>query len=284
MSVSNRIRPSALHRRFWDITEVRADEAMLDKCDVVIGGWSFDASGFETSQLVPRLSRLEVSCSDGSSTRLFEERTADDDRYSHTITVRGTGEGEGVRYPCPTFSGYLKIREVRNSRDGTSNVKTWEAIFFAYLNLNRSLRAQDLTSRAFVRGTEWVRHQHVLAMSDDARSRIRETVLSPCDNILDRSARRTRYALSRPVEQHLTDHVLAIFDTIERELRVRCGCRKVLFQRDPTVVLRTLEVCWDFFDEQPILAVLAMKNKVQMIAQTLKARYLPAFRLEEGLN
>jgi hypothetical protein len=277
------IRPTALHQRFWDVEQVFADNALLDKVDVVIGGWRFEANRHQVSQLAPRLSRLEVPCGGGKRTRLFENRNADDGRYSHTLTVRGTGAGEGVQYPCPTFAGYLKLREVKLNDSEKFGRKNWEGLFFSYLNLNRSLQAQDLNKTGSGPDARWsVSYPYALAMSEDAKARIMERPLAPADNILDRSVPRTQYAQSKPAERHLRDYLLEIFRKIGSELPSSMQIPTI--RQEPTIVFRTLEVCWDFFDEQPILTVMAVKAKMQGISQEIKTRYFPEYRLEEGLK
>lgn len=118
--------------------------ALLDKCDVVLGGWQFNADRKQVSDMVPKLSRLLVHSGDKELSRLFENRSAEENRYSHTLVVRGTGAGEGLKYPHPTFSGFLKLREVSRDNGKKFGVKPWEGLFHAYLNVNRSLQAQTL--------------------------------------------------------------------------------------------------------------------------------------------
>lgn len=277
------ILPTALHQRFWDVEQVSSDQALFDKCDVVIGGWSFEASRSQVANFVPRLSLLEVPSGRRKLARLFETRSADDNRYSHTLTVRGTGPGESVRYPHPTFSGALKLRETGRDEGGQYTKRPWEAIFFAYLNLNRSLQSQMLVRRGSKPSAGWTYlNPYRLAIPEDARNRIRERLFAPSDNILDRSKKRTEYVQSKPAEEHLRDYVWAIFETVQNELDTRP--MEVSRQYQPTITFQSLEVCWDFFDYQPILTVRAIGNLVQNIAQSQKVRYFPKFRMEEGLD
>lgn len=275
--------PTALHQRFWEVERVQANDALLDKCDVVIGGWTFDANRHAVSELVPRLSRLEVPCGFGKTTRLFEDRTAQDGRYSHTLKVRGTGSGEGTNFPHPTFSGFLKLREVRTDESNSVGTKTWEGLFFAYLNLNRSLQAQVLRREAFDAEGSWTfAHPYALAISESAAAKVRERLLAPSSNILDRSRKRTEYVQSRSVEHHFRNYVGAIF----RQLRYALPMKQAVAasRPQPTITFEALEVCWDFFDTQPILTVWVVKNQIQRITQHLKVRYFPQFKLEEGLD
>jgi len=283
MRITKPIRPSRLHRKFWDELHAREEEALIDKCDVVIGGWKFNAARHQVTTLVPRLSQLAVSCGEGNTTRLFENRTADDGRYSHTLTVRGTGSGEGVKHPYPTFRGYLKLRETSREEGNSFAKRDWEGIFYSYLNINRSLQAQELVKVGFGEDKRWTfSNPYALAISDTAKSKVRERTLAPADNILDRTAKRTAYVLSRPAEQHFSDQIWAIFRAISKELPIRhVGADQ---RPEPTITLKTIEVCWDYFDKQPILTVLAIKNRIQSVSQRILSRYLPADRLEEGLE
>ena len=277
------ILPSALHQRFWDVQQVSPDQALLDKCDVVIGGWSFEAKRYQVATIVPRLSQMEVSAGKGESARLFEKRSADDNRYSHTLTVLGTGSGESVQYPHPTFSGALKLREIGHEGEDRYAQRPWEGIFFAYLNLNRSLQSQALTRRDSGSSGHWTYSRpYNLAMAASESSKIKERLLAPSDNILDRSRKRTEYVQSKPAEEHFRDYVLAIFNTVYDALNTRPI--KVATQPQPTITLQTVEVCWDFFDWQPVLSVRMIRNSVESIAQKMRVRYLPEFRMEEGLD
>ncbi|MFD0858722.1 hypothetical protein [Roseovarius aquimarinus] len=283
MRIPKPIRPSRLHRKFWDELRAREEEALIDKCDVVIGGWKFSAARHQVTKLVPRLSQLTVSCGEGSTTRLFENRTADDGRYSHTLTVRGTGSGEGVKHPYPTFRGYLKLRETSREEGNSFAKRDWEGILFSYLNINRSLQAQELVKIGLGADKRWaISNPYALALSDRAKSKVKERTLAPADNILDRTAKRTAYVLSRPAEQHFSDQIWAIFRTISKALPI--NDKGADPRREPTITLKTVEVCWDYFDEQPILTVLAIKSRIQSISRRILSRHLPADRLEEGLE
>lgn len=279
----NLIKPNEVYRTFWNVHSVSAERALIDKCDVVIGGWSFNATRFETSGCVRRLSKKRVYAGDGMYTRLFQDRTVDDQRFTHNIAVRGTGPGEGVEYPHPTFSGYFKLWEVNADRDKSNRTRNWEALFFAYLNLNRAIQAQDLSSSTSVRDLQGSNgHRYALAICERSKRRIRERLLTPADNILDRTSKRTSYAMSRPIEQHFSDHVEAIFQAIRQELPISFRDRDC--SSKPTITFKAMEVCWDFFDEQPILTVLTLKNLVQSVAKTSIVRHFPDYRLSQGLE
>jgi len=277
------IRPTACHPSFWRTTEVSADSALLDKCDLVLGGWRFEAGRNQVSHLVPILSKLQVPCGGGKTTRLFENRSADDIRYSHTLIVRGAGAGEGVQYPHPTFSGYLKLRESTRDDGEKFSRKPWEGLFFAYLNMNRSLQAQEIKKQRIGPNIcPAIKLPYALAISADAKANIRERMLAPSDNILDRSPLRMAYVRSKGAEQHLLDHLMWIFRRIGQELPEKRGAG--IHREQPTVTLQTLEFCWGFFGQQPILSVLAVKAKMQSMSQKMRTRYFPEYRLEEGLE
>ncbi len=279
----NLVRPTELYQSFWNVARVSSERALLDKCDVVIGGWSFNANRFQTASLVRRLSRIRVYAGERQRTRLFQDRSANDDRYSHNLTVCGTGSGEGVEYPHPAFSGYLKFFEAHGDKNIGKRECDWEALFFAYLNLNRAIQAQDLGIGDAVHDVQWWdNNDYALAICERSMRRIREKLLAPADNILDRTSKRTAYALSRPAEQHFRDHIMAIFKLIRGELPVHRS--RGAWSSEPTVTLKGLEVYWDFYDEQPILTVLAVKNILQSTAKKMIVRHFPEYRLEVGLE
>lgn len=64
--------PSALHPSFWDGEPVSASSALIDKCDVNIGGLFFQADRHTVTEWVPNLAQINVSADRNSECPLFE--------------------------------------------------------------------------------------------------------------------------------------------------------------------------------------------------------------------
>ena len=255
------------YRVFDDEQIVSAQTALFDKCEVSVGGWSISGSNEQIAEHVSRFSDFKVSDGHGGETKLFETRRAQKERNWHTLKVLGKGAGEGIKYPHPVFSGLLKLNK---STHQISN--RWDLVFHLNLNINRTIQAQPLPSSG-VRRVGRRSQPIVLAISKQAVLEVRERFLAPWNNMLAHTRRRLSYASSKVAEEHLRDCVTSIFNQVEDGFRPLSSLPREGFDlsdrdtRRTTVSLHHLEVCWDFYHEQPILAVDVFKQMVKANAQ-----------------
>lgn len=152
----------------------------------------------------------------------------------------------------------------------------WKLLFNVQVSINRTVQAQTLILN---RKTGSVQRSgpYALLLSGDAAGHVAERLLVPATNILDRTETRQRFAASVPPEEHLREFVLEFSQIISAEL----GVRKAIV---PSVNMGTLEVCWDFYDKQPVIAVEVIKAKVMRIAKNLSAKYASTATMTEGLR
>jgi hypothetical protein len=272
MKTGNREFSSPLYRVLEDTRAVYPEDAMLDLCSMTIG--LPNVAGTE-GQTLERLKSLSSLKSDGpGSTKLFGKRTLQKWRSFHALQVVGDQQGEGMKFPHPTFSGLLTANRDTVPTKDTSALTSWELLFNVQVSINRAVQAQTvvLDQETFeVRRSQ----PYALFLSETAARQVTERLLVPKTNILDRTEPRQRYAASKPAEEHLREFVL--------ELTTKCAA--ALGQMKPvvpTVTVGALEVCWDFYDEQPVIMVELIKAKAMRIAKKLRAKYSPTATVTEG--
>ncbi|GAB1478369.1 hypothetical protein MASR2M74_09160 [Paracoccaceae bacterium] len=257
-----------------DTRAVSPEDAMFDLCSMTIGLPNIAGTESHTLKALGSLSLLK-SGGPGSIT-IFGKRKLDRWRTFHALQVVGDQKGEGMTFPHPIFSGLLTAnREAVPTRDPTA-VTAWELLFKVQVSINRAVQAQTVVMD---RKTRNVRRSgpYALHLSEVAANQVTERLLVPATNVLDRTESRQRFAASKPAEEHLREFIL--------ELTRTCAAAMGQAQATvPTVSIGTLEVCWDFYDEQPVITVELIKAKAVRIAKNLRAKYAPTAAVSEFLE
>ncbi len=274
MKTENRDFFSPLYRVLEDTRAVYPEDAMFDLCSMTIGLPSITNTESRTLRTLKSLSMLK---SDGpGSHKIFGKRELKQWRRFHALQVVGDQKGEGMKFPHPTFSGLLTANRDTVPPKDSSALTTWDLLLNVQVSINRAVQAQTVVmdqKTSEVRRTD----PYALLLSENAGSRIKEVLLVPATNILDRTEPRQRYAASKPAEEHLRGFVL--------ELTGKCAAAVGHTQAIvPTVTIGTLEVCWDFYDEQPIITVELIKAKAMRIAKKMRAKYAPSAAVSEFLE
>ncbi len=276
MTTGNRDSFSPLYRVLEDTSEVSAYGAMFDLCSMSIMLPQITGTEGQTLNKLSALSRVCLGPPGAGSRRLFIERNLERWRAWHSLVVCGDKVGEKMVFPHPTFSGQLTIsRDKVPARDATS-LTTWNLLFKVGVSVNRAVQAQTLTMH---RRTKRVTRagSYSLALTAVNGRQVTERLLVPASNIIDRTEIRQLYASKKTAEEHLREFIMEL-----SQFCVDALGHKVSFV--PTVTFGTLEVCWDFYDEQPIITVELMKEKAMRIAKSLRSRYAPSSTMSEGLN
>lgn len=274
MKTCNRDSSSPLYRVLEDTHAVSPEDAMFDLCSMTIG--LPNVAGTE-SQTLQKLKSLSLLKSGGpGSPEIFGKRKLDQWRRFHALQVIGDQKGEGMKFPHPTFSGLLTANRDTVPPKDTSALTMWALLFNVQVSINRAVQAQTLMVD---QKTREVRRSdpYALFLSETAARQVSERLLVPKTNILDRTEPRQRYAASKPAEEHLREFVM--------EFTSKCAA--ALGQKKPfvpTVTIGTLEVCWDFYDDQPVITVELIKAKAVRIAKNLRAKYAPTAAVTESLE
>lgn len=274
MKTGNREFSSPLYRVLEDTRAVSPEDAMFDLCSLTIGLPNVTGTESQTQQTLKSLSVLKSGGT--GSIKLFGARKLQKWRPFHTFQVVGSKKGEGMKFPHPTFSGLLTAnRDTVPLKDSSVPTK-WDLLFNVQVSINRAVQAQTIVMDQKT-GEAQRTAPYALVLSEDAASQVRELLLVPATNILDRTEPRQRYANSKSAEEHLREFVLELTSKCAAALGVAPGIA-------PTATIGTLEVCWDFYDEQPIITVELIKAKAMRIAKNLRAKYAPTAAVTERLE
>lgn len=276
MKTGDREFSSCLYRVWDDTRTVSPEDAMFDFCGMTIGLPSITGTESQTLRTLKALSLLSLDVPGSASQRLFTKRKLDQWRKFHSLQVVGDQKGERMIFPHPTFSGLLTANRETVPPKDPSALTSWSVLFSGGVSINRAVQAQSLSMKSRTKDAARV-GPYSLFLSAQAAGQVDERLLVPATNILDRSEPRQRYAGSKPAEEHLRDFVMEL---------VR-ACVAPLGQRglsQPSVNIGTLEVCWDFYDENPIITVELIKQKAMRIAKALRARYAPKSTMVEELH
>lgn len=274
MKSGNRDFSSPLYRVLEDTRAVSPEDAMFDLCSMTIGLPKIAGTESHTLKALGSLSLVKLG--GPGSMALFGKRKLDRWRTFHALQVKSDQRGEGMTFPHPIFSGLLTANRDAVPQRDPSAVTTWEILFKVQVSINRAVQAQTVVMNP---KTRTVRRSgpYALHLSEVAANQVTERLLVPATNILDRTESRQRFAASQPAEGHLREFVLELTRT----------CAAAMGQTQdtvPTVSIGTLEVCWDFYDEQPVITVELIKAKAVRIAKNLRAKYAPTAAVSEFLE
>lgn len=276
MKTGDREFSSPLYRVLEDTRAVSPDDAMFDLCSMSIGLPNIAGTESQTLRVLKALSLLKIDIPGSGPQRLFSKRNLMQGRHYHAFKVVEDQKGEGMIFPHPTFSGLLTAnRETVPPKDPFAPT-TWVLLLNVCVSINRAIQAQTLSIKPRSKRVRRI-GPYSLFLSERAAGQVDERLLVPATNILDRSELRLRYADSQYPEDHLREFVT--------ELVRACSApfgRSGSFQ--PSVNISTLEVNWDFYDENPIITVELIRQKSTRIAKALRARYAPQSTMVEGLK
>lgn len=276
MKPENREFSSRLYRVLEDTRVVTPEDAMFDLCSISLVLPTVTGTESQTLRRLKALSLVTVEVPGSDSQLLFTKRKLEKWRKFHSFQIVGDKKGEGMIFPHPTFSGLLTANREAVPPKNPAQSTSWEILFKVQVSINRAVQAQAITME---HKSKQIRRSdpYALFMSEVNASQVDERLLVPATNILDRSETRQRYAASQSAEEHLKEFIL--------EVSRRCVDAMGASQESvPTVKIDALEVCWDFYDEQPIITVELVKAKALRIVKNLRAKYAPTATVTERLE
>ncbi|SEN37543.1 hypothetical protein SAMN05216227_101281 [Pseudorhodobacter antarcticus] len=276
MKTEKRVFSSPLYCVLDDTLEVSSDHALFDLCILNIGFPLFKDTESRAHAAFTELSNIRLYTPFSEMKALFTRRKLEKNRKWHSLLVTGNHKGEKATFPHPTFSGKLTISRVESPEDRRTQQEAWNIVFNVAANINRAVQAQSVKINQRNSDLNLLAN-YTLLLSEKFARQVEEVLLVPASNIIDRSEARLRYAASQPAEEHLRSFI--------NEINMVC-CRALgrATTVSPTVTFGTVEVCWDFYDEDPIIKVELLRERLGRIAKDVRAKYSPLAAITEGLK
>ena len=260
-------------------TLVCPSTAMVDRVGLSLTGWHIVGKVADVAEVLSLTAQAITPAADGHA-RLFRNRTFDAARKTHTLEVIGSGQGEAPTYPYPTFAGKLYANVLPRTRFIQLNAGQIDLVGQLQLNVSRSLMAQRL---AFTKLGQPLRRRgpFLLAIAPQRDWSTSERLLVNADNVIIGSERRLGFAFAAPPEEHLSEYIDAIWQTVGNTLSEHGA--EWSDESRTLVSLEQIEIYWEFSDRSPLFTMGQLRMHLPRVARQLRIsrRYLNRMAFEK---
>ena len=263
-------------------TRVSPDTAMIDRFELKVGGWQADGTRTAFSTRFGDLSGWAVETATGASMNIFQDADLSPDRSRYYLTFRKSGRGPNRNKIHPLVSGQVIVELLGGGITDPNALVRCDIRMDSSWNLTRFLQAHEFQRRTLVVRPRTT-GRFPLVIEPQADWWRNEMPLIPDDNMIIGKQSRYGFALSRTLEEHLTNYVGGtlgafvqelvgheILPTLPHQADTQDG-REAASVYDPSEYrLGDIEFYWEFDHETPITFVDTITHYLPRAAKRMR--------------
>lgn len=236
---------------FSTVTSVTARNAMIDRFEMEIGDFSLVGDEDDICYVLNNLDAFPIQTASGQEVRLFNAANNLRLRSQVRTEFARRGTGAGFYRPFPVVSGILRKSGRRSPSMPRIQGEAVRLSMQVSLNLTRFIQAQKFRRPSRPRNPA-LSADIVLAIHPRQSWYQNEIVLLPASNVIIGSPHKFGYALRNPTANLFQIYVDEVQTRVSSLLGEQMADRGVHLIEVPYRSLQTMEIYWEFSDNDPI--------------------------------
>ena len=240
---------------FFEVINVSPRKAMIDRVSIVIEVGSLTGLPEDIRDSVFFAVAPSLNEQNGTTPQLFENADSEGSSYGNRIKTKGLPKNRTKQHYF--FGGIL-----RSSR---ANAPVQRMTFTASLNVTRFIQSQTL-ARSRKDGRVHARQPYALTLAVEPNWWVSDAPLEMDSNIIAGNKSRFEFAEQVPAADHFDVAVSVVRSHIVGRLQEGAVSEGVGFHETYKMVLRELEVYWEFTAPDPIMLVDLITDKLTALS------------------
>lgn len=242
-------------------TQVKADEAHIDRLQLDIGEWALFGATDPICSALTSFSAAQVETTEGEVLPLFNGHVVESIHGLRKLKFRTNPKTDSTIKSAALVSGAVQQVNWRYSATSRRPNETTRISFATQLNLTRFLQAQVLKKTRRISQPK-LAASYVLGIEPDAKWYTNEYPLLPATNLIIGDFTKYAFALKQPRTVQLHRYLRLVMGLLGRVMANAFDGEEASFERFPSYSLKEIEFYWEFDHASPIDYVVSIRPDV----------------------